>query len=159
MERVTFHNPENGFCVLRVEARGENDLITVVGRIAMITAGEFIQASGDWVNDRTHGQQFRAAFLKTSAPTSLEGIERYLASGLIRGIGPIYAKRLVHPPIGGTLTMGAALGHDLGNQVNRARRMAIAHPRRHPGVFRTCSASVRARVRADWRLPRGAPRR
>jgi exodeoxyribonuclease V alpha subunit len=95
VERVTFHNPENGFCVLRVKARGEKDLITIVGRIAMIAAGEFIQASGGWINDRTHGQQFRAAFLKTSAPTSLEGIERYLASGLIRGIGPIYAKRLV----------------------------------------------------------------
>ena len=95
MERVTFHNPENGFCVLRVKARGQKDLITIVGRVAMITAGEFIQASGSCVNDRTHGQQFRAAFLKTSAPTSLEGIERYLASGLIRGIGPIYAKRLV----------------------------------------------------------------
>jgi len=95
VERVTFHNPENGFCVLRVKARGQKDLITIVGRVAMITAGEFIQASGSWVNDRTHGQQFRAAFLKTSAPTSLEGIERYLASGLIRGIGPIYAKRLV----------------------------------------------------------------
>jgi len=95
VERVTFHNPENGFCVLRVKARGQKDLITIVGRVAMITAGEFIQASGSCVNDRTHGQQFRAAFLKTSAPTSLEGIERYLASGLIRGIGPIYAKRLV----------------------------------------------------------------
>ena len=95
VERVTFHNPENGFCVLRVKARGQKDLITVVGRGAMITAGEFIQASGTWVNDRTHGQQFRAAFLKTTAPTSLEGIERYLASGLIRGIGPVYARRLV----------------------------------------------------------------
>ena len=50
MERVTFHNPENGFCVLRVKARGEKDLITVVGRIALIAAGEFIQASGNWVN-------------------------------------------------------------------------------------------------------------
>jgi exodeoxyribonuclease V alpha subunit len=95
VERVTFHNPENGFCVLRVKARGQKDLITVVGRVAMIAAGEFIQASGTWVNDRTHGQQFRAAFLKTSAPTSPEGIERYLASGLIRGVGPVYAKRLV----------------------------------------------------------------
>jgi exodeoxyribonuclease V alpha subunit len=95
VERVTFHNPENGFCVLRVKARGQKDLITVVGRAAMIIAGEFIQASGTWVNDRTHGQQFRAAFLKTAAPTSLDGIERYLASGLIRGIGPICAKRLV----------------------------------------------------------------
>ena len=95
VERVTFHNPENGFCVLRVKARGHRDLVTVVGRAALISAGEFIQMSGTWVNDRTHGQQFRASFLKTSPPTTLEGIERYLASGMIRGIGPIYAKRLV----------------------------------------------------------------
>jgi exodeoxyribonuclease V alpha subunit len=52
---------------------------------------EWITASGDWTNDRTHGQQFKARFLKTSAPTSLEGIEKYLASGMIRGIGPVYA--------------------------------------------------------------------
>ena len=95
VERVTFHNPENGFCVLRVKARGQRDLITVVGHAAMISAGEFVQMSGAWVNDRTHGQQFRAAFVKASPPTTLEGIERYLASGMIRGIGPVYAKRLV----------------------------------------------------------------
>ena len=95
VERVTFHNPENGFCVLRVKARGHRDLLTVVGRAALISAGEFVQMSGTWVNDRTHGQQFRASFLKTSPPTTLEGIERYLGSGMIRGIGPIYAKRLV----------------------------------------------------------------
>src|SRR5690348_6135606 len=95
VERVTFHNPENGFCVLRVKARGQRDLVTVVGHAAMITAGEFVQISGTWVNDRTHGQQFRASFLKVTPPTTVEGIERYLASGMIRGIGPIYAKRLV----------------------------------------------------------------
>ena len=95
VERVTFHNAESGFCVLRVKARGQRDLITVVGHAAMISAGEFVQMSGAWVNDRTHGQQFRAAFLKASPPTTLEGIERYLASGMIRGIGPVYAKRLV----------------------------------------------------------------
>jgi|GEM_PF-6505386 len=64
VERVTFHNPESGFCVLRVKARGQRDLITVIGHAAMISAGEFIQARGAWVNDRTHGLQFRAAFLK-----------------------------------------------------------------------------------------------
>ena len=95
VERVTFHNPENGFCVLRIKARGQRDLVTVVGHAAMISAGEFVQMSGAWVNDRTHGQQFRASFLKASPPTTLEGIERYLASGMIRGIGPVYAKRLV----------------------------------------------------------------
>jgi exodeoxyribonuclease V alpha subunit len=86
---VTFHNPDNGFCVLRVKARGQRELITVVGHAATVTAGEFVQMSGAWVNDRAHGQQFRASFLKATPPTTLEGIERYLASGLIRGIGPV----------------------------------------------------------------------
>jgi exodeoxyribonuclease V alpha subunit len=95
VERVTFHNEENGFCVLRIKARGQRELITVVGHAAVISAGEWVTASGEWVNDRTHGQQFKARFLKTSEPTSLDGIEKYLGSGMIRGIGPIYAKKLV----------------------------------------------------------------
>src|SRR6202043_2158918 len=95
VERVTFHNDENGFCVLRVKARGQRDLITVLGHAAMIAAGEFDQTSGSWINDRTHGIQFRASFLKATAPATTEGIEKYLGSGMIRGIGPIYAKKLV----------------------------------------------------------------
>ncbi len=95
VERVTFHNPDNGFCVLRIKARGHRDLVTTVAHAAMISAGEWITASGEWTNDRTHGQQFRARFLKTSAPSSVEGIEKYLGSGMIRGIGPVYATRLV----------------------------------------------------------------
>jgi exodeoxyribonuclease V alpha subunit len=95
VDRVTFHNSENGFCVLRVKARGQRDLITIVGHAAMISAGEFVQASGSWINDRTHGVQFRASFLKATAPTTVEGIEKYLGSGMIRGIGPVYAKKLV----------------------------------------------------------------
>jgi exodeoxyribonuclease V alpha subunit len=95
VERVTYHNVENGFCVLRAKARGHRDIVTVVGHAATIAAGEWITASGEWVNDRTHGQQFRARFLRTSAPTSAEGIEKYLSSGMIRGVGPVYAKKLV----------------------------------------------------------------
>ena len=95
VERVTFHNEENGFCVLRTKARGHRDLVTVVGQAASISAGEWITASGEWTNDRTHGQQFRARFLRTSTPTSIEGIEKYLGSGMIRGIGPVYARKLV----------------------------------------------------------------
>jgi exodeoxyribonuclease V alpha subunit len=95
VERVTFHSPETGFCVLRVKVRGQRDLVTVVGAAAAIAAGEFVQASGAWVNDRTHGLQFKAAFLKPAPPTTREGIERYLGSGMVKGIGPIYAKRLV----------------------------------------------------------------
>ena len=95
VERVTYHNAENGFCVLRAKARGHRDVVTVVGHAATISAGEWITASGEWVNDRTHGQQFRARFLRTSPPTSADGIEKYLSSGMIRGIGPAYAKKLV----------------------------------------------------------------
>jgi exodeoxyribonuclease V alpha subunit len=95
VERVTFHNEENGFCVLRVKARGQRDLITVLGHAAVISAGEFVQASGAWQNDRTHGVQFRASFLKATPPMTTEGIEKYLGSGMIRGIGPVYAKKLV----------------------------------------------------------------
>jgi len=95
VERVTFHNPDTGFAVLRVKARGHRDLVTTVGHAATISPGEWITASGTWLNDRTHGLQFKAHFLKTSAPTTLDGIEKYLGSGMIRGIGPVYAKRLV----------------------------------------------------------------
>ena len=95
VERVTFRDPENGFCVLRVKARDRRDLVTVVGHAAAISAGEWLTATGAWVNDRIHGQQFKARLLRTSAPTSAEGIEKYLASGMIRGIGPVYARKLV----------------------------------------------------------------
>ena len=95
VERVTFHNSDNGFCVLRIKARGHRNLVTVVGHSATISAGEWITATGEWINDYTHGPQFRAHFLKTSPPTSIEGIEKYLGSGMIRGVGPVYANKLV----------------------------------------------------------------
>src|SRR5271156_2196918 len=95
VERVTYHNAENGFCVLRIKTRGHRELVTVVGHAAAISAGEWITAAGEWINDRTHGQQFKARFMRTSAPTSLDGIEKYLSSGMIRGIGPVYAKKMV----------------------------------------------------------------
>ena len=95
IERVTFHSAESGFCVLRIKARGHRDLVTVVGHAAEISAGEWVTVSGTWMNSREHGQQFKASFPKASAPTTAEGIEKYLGSGMIRGIGPIYASKLV----------------------------------------------------------------
>jgi len=95
VERVTFHSLESGFCVLRLKARGHRELVTTIGHAAMISAGEWVTASGEWANDRNHGLQFKARFLRTSAPSSLDGIEKYLGSGMIRGIGPVYAKRMV----------------------------------------------------------------
>ena len=95
VERVTFHNEANGFCVLRVKARGQRDLVTVVGHAAQISAGEWVNATGAWVNDRQHGLQLKADYLKATQPTTVEGIEKYLGSGMIRGIGPAYARKLV----------------------------------------------------------------
>jgi len=92
---VTYHNAENGFCVLRVKARGQRDLVAVVGHAAAINAGEFISATGGWTTDREHGLQFKATQVTTTQPTTLEGIEKYLGSGMIRGIGPTYARALV----------------------------------------------------------------
>jgi len=123
VERVTFHNAETGFCVLRVKARGQRDLLTVLGHAATIAAGEWVQMSGSWVNDRTHGLQFKAAFLKASPPTTLEGIERYLGSGMIRGIGPIYAKRLVR-------AFGEAVFELIEQEPHRLREVTGIGPRR-----------------------------
>src|SRR5262249_16540481 len=95
VDRVTYHNAENGFCVVRIKARGHRNVVTVVGHAATIAAGEWITASGEWVNDLTHGQQFKARFPRTSPPTSADGIEKYLSSAMIRGVGPVYAKKLV----------------------------------------------------------------
>jgi len=95
VERVTYHNSDNGFCVLRVKAKGFRDLVTVVGHAPLIASGEFVEAVGTWKNDMKYGVQLAAVSLKVAAPTSLEGIQKYLASGLIKGIGPVYGERLV----------------------------------------------------------------
>jgi len=95
IERVTFHNEDSGFCVLRVKARGQRDLITVVGSLAAVTAGEYLDCTGVWINNREYGLQFKADQLRVVMPSTLEGIEKYLGSGLIKGIGPGFAKRLI----------------------------------------------------------------
>ena len=95
IERVTFHNAENGFAVLKVKARGRRDLVTVVGHAPTISAGEFVQAAGIWITDRQHGLQFKADVLSTTPPTTAEGMARYLGSGMVRGVGPTLAKRII----------------------------------------------------------------
>ena len=95
VERVTFFNEENGFAVLRVKVRGQRDLVTVLGSLPAVNGGEWVMAEGQWTRDTQHGLQFRAENLQASAPNSREGIEKYLGSGLIKGIGPVLAKKLV----------------------------------------------------------------
>jgi exodeoxyribonuclease V alpha subunit len=95
VERVTFHSEETGFCVLRVKVHGHRDLVTVVGTAATITPGEYIEGQGVWVNDRTHGLQCKTQALRVVPPSTLEGIKKYLGSGIVKGIGPYFAKKLV----------------------------------------------------------------
>ena len=95
IERVTFHNPENGFAVLRVKAKGQRGLVTVVGQLASVVAGEYVDAAGAWTQEPDHGLQFKADELRTTPPSTLAGIEKYLGSGLVKGIGPHYAKKIV----------------------------------------------------------------
>ncbi len=95
IERVTYHQEDTGFSVVKVKVTGQRDLVTVVGSLAAVSAGEWLHAQGRWVRDREHGLQFKADLLTSTAPTTLAGIEKYLASGMVKGIGPVYAKKLV----------------------------------------------------------------
>ena len=95
VERITFHNADNGFCVVKIKARGHRDLVTVIGCAATIGVGEYVEASGIWINSVNYGLQFKAEHLKAIPPTTKEGIEKYLASGMIKGIGPYFARQLI----------------------------------------------------------------
>ncbi len=96
VERVTFHSEESGFFVIRVTCKGQRELVTMTGSTPSITPGEFVEASGIWFNDHKHGVQFKVKHIKTITPTTLEGIEKYLGSGMVKGVGPHFAKRLVN---------------------------------------------------------------
>ena len=133
VERVTYHNADNGFAVLKVQTRGKRDLVTVVGHAASVMEGEWITASGSWVSDRTHGVQFKAQTLSATPPTGAQGIEKYLASGQMRGIGPAMAKRMAF----GEATF---------------RRTRIGWPERYAGsAFGPPTQSPRS---SEWRRPR-----
>ncbi|MBX3747614.1 MAG: ATP-dependent RecD-like DNA helicase [Verrucomicrobiae bacterium] len=95
VERVTFHQEDTGFAVVKVQARGHRDLVTVVGTVAAVNPGEWLHAEGGWIQDRHYGRQFRAERMQCTAPTTREGIERFLGSGLVKGVGPVCAKKLV----------------------------------------------------------------
>lgn len=95
IERVTFHSEESGFCVLKVKVRGAKDLVTVLGNSMSVSPGEYLDASGNWVTNREYGLQFQASELRIILPSTIEGMEKYLGSGLVKGIGPHFAKRLI----------------------------------------------------------------
>ena len=95
IERVTSHDAESGFAVLRVQPNGRRTLVTVVGHLPGATAGEYVEATGAWVQHRDYGTQFKADGLRTMPPHTREGIVKYLGSGLVKGIGPHFARKIV----------------------------------------------------------------
>jgi exodeoxyribonuclease V alpha subunit len=95
LERVTYSNEENGWSVVRVTLQGRKEPVTAVGNLLGAQPGESLRLTGWWVRDKKYGEQFRVASYVTVKPATLVGIEKYLGSGLVRGIGPAMAARLV----------------------------------------------------------------
>ena len=105
VERITYQNPENGYTVARLApertsqdaraAREDDRLVTLVGTLADLQPGEAIVAHGWWRNDPKHGWQFQAQDYRTTLPATLQGMKKYLGSGLIKGVGPVMAARIV----------------------------------------------------------------
>ncbi|MCX6958744.1 MAG: ATP-dependent RecD-like DNA helicase [Verrucomicrobia bacterium] len=125
VERVTFHNEETGFCILKVKVQGRKEPVAVLGSLPSVAPGEWVTAQGTWEKDRDHGIQLKAHKLKTQPPTSLEGIEKYLGSGMIKGIGPVYATKLVKK-------FGEKVFDIIENQSKRLQEVeGIGRERRH----------------------------
>jgi exodeoxyribonuclease V alpha subunit len=95
IERITYTNEENGFTIARLKVYGQRDLVTVVGNLMAPTPGEIIKMKGEWADHAKYGEQFKIVQYKTAVPASVYGITKYLGSGLIKGIGPVMAKRIV----------------------------------------------------------------
>jgi exodeoxyribonuclease V alpha subunit len=95
IERITYTNEENGFTIARVRVDGQQDLVTIVGNLMAPTAGETLKMRGEWANHPKFGEQFKVIEYETKVPATVYGIQKYLGSGLIKGLGPVMAKRIV----------------------------------------------------------------
>jgi len=96
LERITYRNEENHYTIAKLKVKGQRDLVTIVGSLVSITPGEVLRLKGDWDSHPKYGAQFKVVSYETVTPATVKGIERYLGSGLIKGIGPVMAKRLVN---------------------------------------------------------------
>ena len=127
VERITFYNPTNGFSVVRLRVRGRRDPITVVGTLPAAQPGELLVLRGRWQTDPRHGAQFRPASAEVRRPSDVDGIVRYLGSGLVRQIGPVLAKRIVG-------TFGARTLDVLDATPERVREVPGIGPQRARGI-------------------------
>lgn len=95
VEKIVFHSEDSGFTVLRVRVKGSREPVAVTGYLAAVSPGEFVECIGEWINDKAYGMQFRADDLSVVPPATIKGIEKYLASGMVKGVGQHFAKVLV----------------------------------------------------------------
>ena len=136
VERVVFRNEENGYTVLRAKVRGHKDLVTVVGTASSISPGEWLAADGEWIMDSSYGPQFKAEMMRVSQPDTIEGIRKFLGSGIIRNIGPKYAEKLVE-----------AFGRDVFNVIEKSSGKLLKVEGIGPGR--------RASIKAAWEEQKG----
>jgi len=95
LERITYQNEENNFVVAKLQEKGKRELTTIVGNLTAINAGESLKLTGRWVHNKKFGEQFQVENYEVTVPATIHGIMKYLGSGLIKGIGPIMAERIV----------------------------------------------------------------
>ena len=95
VERVTYYAEESGYTVARLKVASASDLVTIVGNFPSITAGQTLRLTGFWREHPKYGQQFQVTHAQETKPATLTGLEKYLGSGLIKGVGPVTAKRIV----------------------------------------------------------------
>jgi exodeoxyribonuclease V alpha subunit len=138
VERVTFFNEESGFSVLRVKVRGRREPVTVLGSLPSVSAGEWLTAEGWWVRDQEHGLQFKAPVLKAVPPNTSEGVERYLAGGFVKGIGPVLAKKLVE-------RFGAEVLGVIGNSPAELETVDGIGPKRRERIARAWQEGMQIR--------------
>ena len=95
VERITYQNPENGYSILKVKVKDYSDLVTIVGSVLDVPVGSVLLCDGDWKVDKRYGRQFVVQTWEEVMPATVYGMEKYLGSGLVKGIGPKFAKAIV----------------------------------------------------------------
>ena len=129
LERITFHSEQDGYTVARVQPHDKGYLITIVGKLLGVQVGESLELDGRWVDHPEHGRQFEVERYRTVLPATVEGIRRYLGSGLIKGVGPVMAKRIAE-------TFGASTLHVIDNEPLRLREVPGLGPKRVERIMR-----------------------
>ncbi len=123
VERIVYENPENGFFIARLRQEGNPELVTFVGNLMAVSPGETIRIRGRWIEDKRFGRQVRTESYETILPNTVEGIERYLGSGLVHGVGKVYAKRLIE-------AFGVETLRVIDEEPHRLRRVEGIGPKR-----------------------------